>query len=327
MRPLSIFLFDDAGARRWQPFTLTRPAGELLFGALFLRERAERMFGGRVREHLSGRPRCAASRRRGLHPCARSARRVARATGCSCSPERFRTGRSETGGRHRCSAGPVAIGGVVAGWFAPEGSPAPEPAFLEDPTGWNGDPVVQHRGARAGADLGAALPQRRSDHRGRRGSAGRAGTAIGDAHRRSSLGRSPAGGAPERTAGAGLRHRHHAGPVWLDERSVVRAFTRLCGPAYVGPRSHLLGGSVECVSIGPVCRIRGEISPSHLPRLHQQAARRAHGPRLPRALGEPGRRDHQQRPQEQLRLHPPLDAGRRDGYRRDEARLAYSGTT
>jgi len=40
----------------------------------------------------------------------------------------------------------------------------------------------------------------------------------------------------------------------------VRAFTRLCGPAYIGRDSHLLGGSVECVSIGAVCRIRGEIS-------------------------------------------------------------------
>jgi UDP-N-acetylglucosamine diphosphorylase / glucose-1-phosphate thymidylyltransferase / UDP-N-acetylgalactosamine diphosphorylase / glucosamine-1-phosphate N-acetyltransferase / galactosamine-1-phosphate N-acetyltransferase len=50
------------------------------------------------------------------------------------------------------------------------------------------------------------------------------------------------------------------GPVWIDENARVRAFTRLAGPAYVGRGSHLLGGSVECVSVGPVCRIRGEIS-------------------------------------------------------------------
>jgi UDP-N-acetylglucosamine diphosphorylase / glucose-1-phosphate thymidylyltransferase / UDP-N-acetylgalactosamine diphosphorylase / glucosamine-1-phosphate N-acetyltransferase / galactosamine-1-phosphate N-acetyltransferase len=50
--------------------------------------------------------------------------------------------------------------------------------------------------------------------------------------------------------------------VWLDEGARVRAFTRLAGPAYVGRRSQLLGGSVEAVSIGDVCRIRGEFAES-----------------------------------------------------------------
>ena len=37
----ALFLFDDQVARGWDPFSLTRPAGELLFGALLLRERAD----------------------------------------------------------------------------------------------------------------------------------------------------------------------------------------------------------------------------------------------------------------------------------------------
>jgi UDP-N-acetylglucosamine diphosphorylase/glucosamine-1-phosphate N-acetyltransferase len=40
----------------------------------------------------------------------------------------------------------------------------------------------------------------------------------------------------------------------------VRAFTRLSGPAYIGPDSTVLGGTVAAVSTGPVCRIRGELA-------------------------------------------------------------------
>ena len=38
-----LYVFDDHWARRWAPFTLTRPVGELLYGCLTLRERAERV--------------------------------------------------------------------------------------------------------------------------------------------------------------------------------------------------------------------------------------------------------------------------------------------
>ena len=44
MPDLSLILFDDASAQSWEPFALTRPVGELLFGALTQRARAERIF-------------------------------------------------------------------------------------------------------------------------------------------------------------------------------------------------------------------------------------------------------------------------------------------
>jgi UDP-N-acetylglucosamine diphosphorylase/glucosamine-1-phosphate N-acetyltransferase len=53
-----------------------------------------------------------------------------------------------------------------------------------------------------------------------------------------------------------------AGPVWLDDRSRVRAFSRVAGPVYLGRGSTILGGTVEQASIGPVCRIRGEFAES-----------------------------------------------------------------
>ncbi|MDP9348740.1 MAG: hypothetical protein M3P24_06320, partial [Gemmatimonadota bacterium] len=53
MSDLSLILFDDAAVRSWEPFALTRPGGELLFGSLRLRERAERVFGVRCALHLA----------------------------------------------------------------------------------------------------------------------------------------------------------------------------------------------------------------------------------------------------------------------------------
>jgi UDP-N-acetylglucosamine diphosphorylase/glucosamine-1-phosphate N-acetyltransferase len=52
------------------------------------------------------------------------------------------------------------------------------------------------------------------------------------------------------------------GPIWIDREARVRGLTRLAGPAYVGPGSTVLGGALEAVSIGPVCRIRGEFAES-----------------------------------------------------------------
>ena len=53
------------------------------------------------------------------------------------------------------------------------------------------------------------------------------------------------------------------GPVYLDEEVEVHPFTRIEGPCYVGRKSVLLGAKCrEGNSIGPVCRIGGEIEES-----------------------------------------------------------------
>jgi UDP-N-acetylglucosamine diphosphorylase/glucosamine-1-phosphate N-acetyltransferase len=53
------------------------------------------------------------------------------------------------------------------------------------------------------------------------------------------------------------------GPVVLDRKVVVSAFTRLEGPCYVGPGTHLLGAKVRSgTSLGPQCRIGGEVEAS-----------------------------------------------------------------
>ncbi|MHC4404962.1 MAG: putative sugar nucleotidyl transferase [Planctomycetota bacterium] len=53
------------------------------------------------------------------------------------------------------------------------------------------------------------------------------------------------------------------GPVYLDEGVEVHPFTRIEGPCYVGKKSILLGAKCrEGNSIGPVCRIGGEVEES-----------------------------------------------------------------
>jgi UDP-N-acetylglucosamine diphosphorylase/glucosamine-1-phosphate N-acetyltransferase len=53
------------------------------------------------------------------------------------------------------------------------------------------------------------------------------------------------------------------GPVYLDEDVEVHPFTRIEGPCYVGRKSILLGAKCrEGNSIGPVCRIGGEVEES-----------------------------------------------------------------
>ena len=55
----AVYLYDDARARGFEPFALTRPVGELRAGALLVRERWARALGARIAgvmtsPHLAG---------------------------------------------------------------------------------------------------------------------------------------------------------------------------------------------------------------------------------------------------------------------------------
>jgi UDP-N-acetylglucosamine diphosphorylase/glucosamine-1-phosphate N-acetyltransferase len=53
------------------------------------------------------------------------------------------------------------------------------------------------------------------------------------------------------------------GPVYIDEEVEVHPFTRIEGPCYVGKKSILLGTKCrEGMSIGPMCRVGGEVEES-----------------------------------------------------------------
>lgn len=53
-----------------------------------------------------------------------------------------------------------------------------------------------------------------------------------------------------------------SGPVLLREGAVVHAFTRVVGPCYVGRQSTVMGDRIAGCSIGDVCRVHGEVSSS-----------------------------------------------------------------
>jgi UDP-N-acetylglucosamine diphosphorylase/glucosamine-1-phosphate N-acetyltransferase len=52
------------------------------------------------------------------------------------------------------------------------------------------------------------------------------------------------------------------GPVLVDAGAVVQAFSRLQGPCYIGPETQVFAARVRDSSIGPQCRIGGEIEAS-----------------------------------------------------------------
>ena len=52
------------------------------------------------------------------------------------------------------------------------------------------------------------------------------------------------------------------GPVLVRSSATVRSFTRLVGPCYVGYDSQVGGGRIATSSIGDVCRVHGELSNS-----------------------------------------------------------------
>jgi UDP-N-acetylglucosamine diphosphorylase / glucose-1-phosphate thymidylyltransferase / UDP-N-acetylgalactosamine diphosphorylase / glucosamine-1-phosphate N-acetyltransferase / galactosamine-1-phosphate N-acetyltransferase len=54
------------------------------------------------------------------------------------------------------------------------------------------------------------------------------------------------------------------GPVLIDRGAVVQAFSRLEGPCYVGPDSQVMGAKLRGGSIGPQCRVGGEVEASIL---------------------------------------------------------------
>ena len=53
-----------------------------------------------------------------------------------------------------------------------------------------------------------------------------------------------------------------AGPVLIRKGATVQAFTRVVGPVYVGEGSTITADRIACVSVGEVCKVHGEVSTS-----------------------------------------------------------------
>jgi UDP-N-acetylglucosamine diphosphorylase/glucosamine-1-phosphate N-acetyltransferase len=255
MNPL-IYLFDDRVARAWDPLTLARPAGELLFGALLLRERAERFWGGDCAGHLAD-PALAGFSEPGSPPVAD------RSAVPSHSPRVLQSSRAALRGTAPTlpeEPTTLVLDGEVVGWSLPPGVPVPDEEYLSDPRSLAGSSEMELEGRvlRAPWDL---MDQN------------------GD-QLQEDVPRFFPGYAAEELPGCHIQgdglvsvgSRVHVepgsvfdvseGPIRLADGVTVRAHTRLAGPAFIGPGSTLLGGVLSGVSIGPVCKVRGELESS-----------------------------------------------------------------
>jgi UDP-N-acetylglucosamine diphosphorylase/glucosamine-1-phosphate N-acetyltransferase len=63
------------------------------------------------------------------------------------------------------------------------------------------------------------------------------------------------------------------GPVYIEENVTIEAHSRLDGPLFIGKGSKILGGKVSASSIGPYCKVSGEVHGSNF----QGYSNKAHG--------------------------------------------------
>jgi UDP-N-acetylglucosamine diphosphorylase / glucose-1-phosphate thymidylyltransferase / UDP-N-acetylgalactosamine diphosphorylase / glucosamine-1-phosphate N-acetyltransferase / galactosamine-1-phosphate N-acetyltransferase len=261
----SLILFDDRAAQQWEPFALTRPVGELMLGAFTMRERAERVLGIRCIAHLSG-DHLAGFEEEGSP----DVRPLSGAPGDGDRVfllSRFVPAWAEMGAPDRFGGGAARLraGNRTVGWFLPAGTAAPPPSALLEPDADStqvselqeisiGGTVVDHvwelvhrNPAQVAADIDALFPE--SD-----GSELPAGVyRVGD-------GRVVLGDGVAIEPGVVLDSSD--GPIWIDDGARIQSFTRLAGPSYIGRGSAVLGGQVTAVSVGPVCKVHGELAES-----------------------------------------------------------------
>lgn len=278
----AVYLYDDARARTFQPFALTRPLGELRAGMMLQRVRWEMALQQRVTAFISGahlmhfeEPGAPKAAQGGL-PAGSvivNSRFVPRATALAAVSAGRADERSDAGVDLWLTAG----GGHTAAVRLTRELPA---EYFAD-----GDLDLDDL-ARSGAettvldgwwldevwDLVRLLPDQLSDdlaflekahsaNPGRFSSPPAHVSVIGDHPVLVSAGRvSEAESLPAALIEPQVVLDATAGPICIEAGSVVHAFTRLVGPCYVGSQSSILGDRVAASAIGDVCKVRGEMS-------------------------------------------------------------------
>ena len=260
---MRLYLVDDRIADDWYPFSLTRPCSELLFGTLLLRERLER-FAGRPTTAVLTRPWLESFREAGAPDAVRRAAPSPNEERLLLSSRFVPSADARFEGR---GAKPIllATDDQVVGCYLPAGRPGPEDDWLESPNDQFGADTWEARRVEGGqVDTAWRLV---AENPGRL-----AADLARDAATRGGVERLPEGtwklgteplilGADSRVE-PGVVFDTRDGPVRLADGVEVRAGCRLEGPLYVARSTVLLGGAIGSSSIGPVCRLRGEIEAS-----------------------------------------------------------------
>ena len=253
--PVRLFLFDDSRARRWAPFTLTRPVGELLFGCLTQRARAERVFGATCAGHLTrsalaGFDEPGGAPAVGLDAIGTTGTRILISS--RAVPEFQPIDLPAAASR-------ITIGGVTAGWVLPEGETIPSELWLRAPgttpakgselaleghfldRPWN---LVDGNAARIAKDVEALWPE---DH---------------DAPGTFRVGNGSLSLGEGAVVEPGVHIDTRDGPIRLGAGVRVEGPARIAGPLFVDEGCTIFGGNVGTSSFGPVCLVRGEVAHS-----------------------------------------------------------------
>ena len=288
MTVFRLFVFDDAEAREWLPFALTRPVGEMLFGTETLRARAERALGHACEGHLTrsalagfeelDAPACVdgseiggeggrlfLSSRFVPHEAPDFGDRLLRRLGdqpavLAAAPARDGgTPLSSTvaadGGADLAHDGGTTGGSppsaLPAGAWLPPGTPVPSELCFGRYPDWATVPVVG-RLLRSPWELIDANAERIRADAERFADSDLPASVHRLGQHRIALGD---GAALE----PGVVLDAAAGPIVLEAGVHVRAHSRIAGPFYAGAGTIVLGGSLSASSLGPCCRARGEV--------------------------------------------------------------------
>ncbi len=248
-----LYLYDDAVARRFEPFALTRPAGELRAGAELVRRRWERALGTRAAgfvgaEHLAtfeefDAPPAAA----GALPAGAvvaNARCAVRLAPADAGADVWRCGGRVAAVRLRepLPVARLAGGDVALDALAGDGRAA-------DADGWWMDAVwdyVAHLQPMLADDVAVLGAECDAVEHG--------AAVVGGAH--------PVYVERGATVEPYVVFDASAGPVLVRRGATVHAFTRVVGPCFVGEGSTVTADRISGCSIGEVSRVHGEISAS-----------------------------------------------------------------
>ena len=254
MNELQLILYDDQIARNWFPFSLTRPIGELLYGAFTMRQRWEGAVGVPVIGHVTdaalagfGEPDAAPVLE--LRQIDTQTHRLflnARAV-----PAIGRKGIPGASGR---MPDQLRIGDELVGIYCAAGQANPDESLLLGGGKSSGFEVpgnllknVWELMSGNSAQLSEEITRLYDD----RWSKIPAGVTV--------FGPEMLISAHDAVIEPGVILDCRSGPIAVMTGAEVRAYTRLTGPVLVGPHSTILGGRISGSSIGPYCKVHGEL--------------------------------------------------------------------
>ena len=283
-----LYLADDAVARGWSPLTETMPAGEILFGAMLLRECLERAVGTSAVGYITS-PELDGFDLTGAPPIVEltaipsgEARVILSSRYVPPLPLPGATERLFSIDPPSYRARIVAAGSHV-GWLLPPGDVLPSTEALtgfdtasgeafpdnrkETPTSPESRPlelqghvlngpweIVEKSSDQLARDLAILYPEGNGEN-------ARQLPQISGVER---LGTDPVSAEADVVVDPGVVLDTRSGPIHLASEVRIAPFTHLRGPALIGPGSTLLGGGFDALSCGPTCNLQGEISESIL---------------------------------------------------------------